>query len=363
MANYPPKIEGIQVHSMDDFIGKIMELRAPSLADPEELGDKMNDSIKCHFESIEDLGVTWDDIIGHEDAKELLRSAILDAQDHRELYNLYDLKPAKGVCLWGPPGNGKTMLAKAVAHTVGAKVIGVIKTSALIDKYVGETEKHITGLFDYARQYYKRHGKQLILFFDEADVIVPQRGEWNYRNSMTNQFLAELDGLRSNGAFVILATNRPQDLDEAVLRDGRIDRKIYVGRPDYSACLKIVRGTVSGMLGAPADDLVVTAVECLFDPSYVLEKGMKVKIKERKTTTHHLDFVLSDIVSGAMAAGIMPRAKRIAFARDRDNNSRTGVGVEDVMAAVRQIYEENRGIPHPAAFQEFIERLQKEEQE
>src|SRR5690606_17531596 len=151
----------------------------------------------------------------------------------------------KGAMLSGPPGCGKTMFAKAAAAEMkrlyGEEVEFIsISGSSLQSMFIGETEARISAIFTFAREYRAYRGHPLLVFMDEADVLLPDRtgrvrrvASWE--ESQVATFLAEMDGMQESGAFVLLATNRPEVIDQAVLRDGRCDFKIVVKRPTRDA--------------------------------------------------------------------------------------------------------------------------------
>lgn len=318
----------------------------------------------------ESAAVSWDDVIGNEPAKEALRLAIEAPVKHSELYKHYAMRPPKGVLLYGPPGCGKTMFAKAsatalgVAYGASASEVIVINASEVQKPYVGETEEIIRNIFAYAREYAAHYKHPLVIFIDECEVLLPDRtakhrrvAPWEESNVAT--FLTELDGMKALGAFVILATNRPEALDEALLRDGRCDRKIKVQRPDRAGVYQIVAAsTVGAPLSCQADDFAEAVTECFFDPSFVLMDAKLIQGQGAKILSEiGIHFCLEHIVSGAMASSVITRAKNIAFLRDMNAGTISGIQVGDGIAAVRQIFEENKGLEHSFALNEFFQSL------
>lgn len=311
---------------------------------------------------------SFDDIVGNDEALEQIRDAIQAPVLHKDLYAAYGMKMPKGALLSGPPGCGKTMFARAAASEMrrlyGKEVEFIsISGSELQSPYVGVTEGHIKAIFTFAREYKAYHKHPLLVFMDEADAILPDRtgrirkvASWEESNVAT--FLAEMDGIHESGAFVMIATNRPEVIDQAVLRDGRCDFKIVVKRPTQDAIETIIRRSFTGvpMKDTDVETLVFTATECLFDPARVIAYAHAIgldhenqKVVDRGTR----DFLLEHIVSGAMATSIPGRAKRHAFARDKATGIVGGVTVEDVIAAVGDLYEENKGLDHSFALEEF----------
>lgn len=312
--------------------------------------------------------VPFSSIIGNETAKQALISAISDSTKYADMYTAYGMSPIKGALLYGPPGCGKTMLAKASLNLVSslfgtAGEMLVINGPELQDKFVGETEKKIRQIFAYGREYYDRHKHPLVVFIDEAEAVFPQRKTGMLvHNDFVTAFLSEMDGLRESKIFLILASNRPEDIDEAVLRDGRISRKIEITRPneeEFRAMVALSIGTV------PAQDspsvLANVAVECFYDPSRVIVEAERIKVShagmERMSPRH---FCLEHIVSGAMAASVIPRAKQFALDRDKAVGRLSGIGTQDIIDAVNQIFEENRGLKHAFAFNEWYEEMVRE---
>jgi transitional endoplasmic reticulum ATPase len=184
--------------------------------------------------------VNWDDIGGLAEVKEELAEAIEWPLKHADLFNQADVRPPKGLLLYGPPGTGKTMIAKAVATTSEANFISV-KGPELISKWVGESEKGVREIFRKARQ-----AAPCIIFFDELDAVAPRRGrsegDAHVTERVISQMLTEMDGLEDlKGVVVVGATNRPDIIDEALLRPGRFDRILEVPLPDKEARKEILR--------------------------------------------------------------------------------------------------------------------------
>ena len=213
-------------------------------------------------EAVEDFiypvssSIDWSDVIGNDEAKQALLEAVEAPVRNADLYSFYGMAAPRGCLLWGPPGCGKTMFAKAAASAL-AKLHGndsemlLVNGTSLQSMWVGETEKKIRAFFEFARAYRAKHGRSLVIFIDEADAILPSRNGSVARFEISNvsTFLAEMDGLKENAAYVILATNRPEAIDEAILRDGRVSHKVKVERPTFSSGREILR---SGLFCASA---------------------------------------------------------------------------------------------------------------
>lgn len=183
--------------------------------------------------------MTWDDVGGHDAVKERLREVVCLPLLEPRRFSAVRLTPPRGIVLHGPPGNGKTMLARAVAAECEANFI-VVKGPELYTRWVGESEERLRELFQIARQ-----TRPCIIFVDEIDALLPVRGGDHHAgvgDSMVNQFLSELDGIEpSDGVLVIGATNRLDRLDPAVLRPGRLGEHIEIGPPDAAARAAILR--------------------------------------------------------------------------------------------------------------------------
>jgi transitional endoplasmic reticulum ATPase len=182
--------------------------------------------------------VTWEDVGGLEDTKERLRETIQWPLDYPEVFQQLDMAAAKGVLLYGPPGTGKTLLAKAVANEAQSNFIS-IKGPELLNKYVGESEKGVREVFEKARS-----NAPTVVFFDEIDSIAGERGQRmgdsGVGERVVSQLLTELDGLEELEDVVVVATtNRPDLIDSALLRPGRLDRHVHVPVPDEDARRKI----------------------------------------------------------------------------------------------------------------------------
>jgi transitional endoplasmic reticulum ATPase len=189
--------------------------------------------------------VKWTDVGGLEEVKQDLREAVEWPLKYGEIYTALQTKPPKGILLFGPPGTGKTLLAKAVANESECNFISV-KGPELLSKWVGESEKGVREIFRKARQ-----AAPSIIFFDEVDALVPRRGMYmgssHVTESVVSQILTELDGLEELKNVVVLgATNRPDMIDPALLRPGRLDRIIYVPPPDAESRGKILEVYLGG---------------------------------------------------------------------------------------------------------------------
>ncbi len=193
--------------------------------------------------------ITWKQVGGLEDVKQELKEAVEWPLKYPDVFERLQTKPPKGILMFGPPGTGKTLLAKAVANESECNFIAV-KGPELLSKWVGESEKGVREIFRKARQ-----ASPAIIFFDEIDALVPKRGSYggssHVTESVVSQILTELDGLEElKNVTILAATNRPDMLDDALLRPGRLERHIYVPAPDAESRKKIFEVYLGGETGS-----------------------------------------------------------------------------------------------------------------
>jgi len=187
--------------------------------------------------------IGFDDIGGLESVKEEIRKAIIYPFTHKDLYKMYGQKAGEGILLYGPPGCGKTMMAKAAAKECGAVFISV-KTSSIVSKWVGASEKNIKQVFETARQ-----SKKSIVFFDEIDSIAGRRSESeDYAKRVVNELLAQMDGVDTDDdeLLILAATNEPWAIDPALRRPGRFSKLVYIPEPDLDARAAIFKINMKG---------------------------------------------------------------------------------------------------------------------
>lgn len=310
-----------------------------------------------------ELKVTWDDVGGLEIAKSELRDALELPFTQPELFEYYGVQPLRGVLLYGAPGCGKTLLARAAASAIaaihGREAVDsgyiYVKSPEILDKWVGNTEAEIRELFERGRRHFREHGYKGVLAFDEADAIMPQRGtrrSSDVADTIVPMFLGEMDGIdeqqTKENPIVILMTNRADILDPAVTRAGRISKHIKIERPTELTAIDILQihtRTMPFQDDKIKDAALTIAVTDLFSKSRVLYR-----------INNEHDMTMGDAVSGAMLSAIAETAKMIALHRDLADNTRTGVVVDDLREAVKRTYREQRGLNHSFDIQDFAER-------
>merc|ERR1719263_38709 len=204
---------------------------------------------------VEVPNVTWDDIGGLEPVKRELQEGVQYPVEHPEKFEKFGMSPSKGVLFYGPPGCGKTLLAKAIANECQANFISV-KGPELLTMWFGESEANVREIFDKARQ-----SAPCVLFFDELDSIATQRGSsvgdaGGAADGVLNQMLTEMDGMNAKKTvFIIGATNRPDIIDSALMRPGRLDQLIYIPLPDDASRQQIFKSVLRKSPVAPDVDI------------------------------------------------------------------------------------------------------------
>lgn len=309
------------------------------------------------------LNLTWDDIGGLEAAKQELKEALELPFQNPDLFKYYNVPQERGILLYGPPGNGKTLLARVCASVI-AKMHNkesvesgyiFVKAPEILDKWIGNSEATIRELFRRGRTHYQEHGYKAILAIDEADAIMPQRGtrvSSSITDTLVPMFLGEMDGVdekqTQENPIVILMTNRADMLDPAVVRPGRINKHIKIDRPDQLMAIKILqihtKDTPFQDEGNKMSTLAVAAAD-IFSKSRLLYR----------VNGEH-DFCLGDAVSGAVLENLAQKAKMLALHRDLRDNTRTGVLLEDFRAGVSQIFNQQRGLNHVYDLTDFAEK-------
>ena len=314
--------------------------------------------------------ITYADVGGLDAQIEAITDAVELPYLHRALFNDYDLPAPKGILLYGPPGCGKTLIAKAVANSLSQKVAELtgnrnvrsyflnIKGPELLNKYVGETERQIRVVFQRAREK-AEEGVPVIIFFDEMDSLFRTRGTGissDMESTIVPQLLAEIDGVESlRDVIVIGATNREDLIDPAILRPGRLDVKIKIERPDADAAAQIFQrylhtelpideATISELGGGDRSKAIQVMIEETVTEMYrVHDENRFLEVTYQGGDKEVLYF--KDFASGAMIENIVRRAKKLAVKREIANKGR-GLKGDDLLASIRQEYRENEDLPN-----------------
>ncbi len=297
-----------------------------------------------------------------------IRDAVELPYLHPDLFKEHQLKPPKGVLLYGPPGCGKTLIAKAVANSLAKKVAEKtgqegksyflnIKGPELLNKYVGETERHIRLVFQRAREKASM-GTPVIVFFDEMDSLFRTRGSGvssDVENTIVPQLLSEIDGVEAlENVLVIGASNREDMIDPAILRPGRLDVKIKIERPDAESARDIFSKYLVSDLPLHADDIaefggdrngtvagmITATVERMYTES---EENRFLEVTYANGDKEVLYF--KDFNSGAMIQNIVDRAKKMAI-KDFLDNDQKGLRVQHLLQACVDEFKENEDLPN-----------------
>ncbi|MCG8919091.1 MULTISPECIES: proteasome ATPase [Actinokineospora] len=371
-------------------VGHADEERVVWLADP--LADsplKAGDSLLVDAKSgyayervpkaeVEDLvleevpDVDYHDIGGLFRQIEQIRDAVELPFLHKDLFAEYELRPPKGVLLYGPPGCGKTLIAKAVANSLAKKVAAArgdsapkdaksyflnIKGPELLNKFVGETERHIRLIFQRAREK-ASEGTPVIVFFDEMDSIFRTRGSGvssDVETTIVPQLLSEIDGVEGlENVIVIGASNREDMIDPAILRPGRLDVKIKIERPDAEAAKDIFSKYLTANLPIHADDLAEfggsrsTCIDAMIQ--HTVERMYEETDENRFLEVTYANgdkevLYFRDFNSGAMIQNIVDRAKKSAI-KSVLETQQPGLRVQHLLDAIVDEFAENEDLPN-----------------
>ncbi|MEO8322809.1 MAG: proteasome ATPase [Actinomycetota bacterium] len=312
--------------------------------------------------------ITYEDIGGLAEQLEKIRDAIELPYLHEELFREHKLSPPKGILLYGPPGCGKTLVAKAVANSLAKKVAAKlgrtdrqsyflnIKGPELLNKYVGETERQIRQIFQRAKEK-SEEGVPVIVFFDEMESLFRTRGSGissDMESTIVPQLLAEIDGVESlKNVIVVGASNREDLIDPAILRPGRLDVKIKVERPDEDSAKDIFskyftpelpiaesaikeHGSAEGAIKAIVDETV--------EHMYSTEPQNRF-LEVTYANGEKEELYFKDFSSGAMIENIVRRAKKTAIKRTIAGEPK-GINRDDMIYAIAQEYKENEDLPN-----------------
>ena len=360
---------------------KVAELGDPLLAERLSVGDHLlydprsgyvveklprSEAEELVLEEVPD--VDYEHIGGLQHELEQVRDAVELPFLHPALFSEYKLSAPKGVLLYGPPGCGKTLIAKAVANSIAKKLGHLtgkevrsyflhVKGPELLNKYVGESERQVREVFKKAKER-AADGNPVIVFFDEMDALFRTRGTGissDIESTIVPQFLSEIDGMeRLRNVIVIGASNRQDLIDPAVLRAGRLDVKVKVGRPDMVAAKDIFSKYLSIDLpfseedlarhGGDAKALVQKMTDLTVEAMYASSEENKfIEVTYANGEKEVLYF--KDFASGALIEGIVSRAKKFAVKRAIAKEGR-GLRSEDLIRAIREEFKEHEDLPN-----------------
>ncbi|MPZ88393.1 MAG: proteasome ATPase [Nitriliruptorales bacterium] len=312
--------------------------------------------------------IAYDDIGGLTNQIEAIQDAVELPFLHADLFLEHQLKPPKGILLYGPPGCGKTMIAKAVANSLAKRVAEKegradarsyflnIKGPELLNKYVGETERQIRLIFQRAREKVEE-GFPVIVFFDEMDSIFRTRGSGvssDVETTIVPQLLSEIDGVETlKDVIVIGASNREDMIDPAILRPGRLDVKIKIERPDQEAAKEIFGIYLHKDLplhpdmvkehGGEDEALYWLIIETCARMYAEIDENRFLEVTYANGDKEILHF--KDFNSGAMIENVVARAKKMAIKRFL-NEGQKGIKPEDLFEAIRDEFKENEDLPN-----------------
>jgi proteasome-associated ATPase len=308
--------------------------------------------------------VTYADVGGLDDQIELIKDAVELPYLYADLFAEHELQPPKGILLYGPPGCGKTLIAKAVANSLAKRVAEKtgndsirsyflnIKGPELLNKYVGETERQIRLVFQRAREK-SEEGVPVIVFFDEMDSLFRTRGTGissDMESTIVPQLLAEIDGVeRLTNVIVIGASNREDLIDPAILRPGRLDVKIKIERPDPVAATAIFSQYLTDSLPIAGGAKTAAAeikkmIKLAVDRMYSTEDANRfLEVTYQNGDKETLYF--KDFSSGAMIENIVRRAKKLSIKRQIDG-AEPGICADDLIQSVIQEFREHEDLPN-----------------
>lgn len=361
---------------------RVIHLAAPLRDVPLRSGDSLLADMKAGYaferiakSEVEDLvleevpDINYEDIGGLRDQINTIKDAVELPFLHPELFKEYELKPPKGILLYGPPGCGKTLIAKAVANSLAKKVSEIsgvgegrsyflnIKGPELLNKFVGETERQIRIIFQRAREK-ASEGTPVIVFFDEMDSLFRTRGSGvssDVENTIVPQLLSEIDGVESlENVIVIGASNREDMIDPAILRPGRLDVKIKIERPDAQAAIDIFTKYLTTDLPLSSVDLAEHGNDAKATTAGMIQRV----VEEMYATTPNNEFLevtyangdkevlyFKDFSSGAMIENIVSRAKKAAI-KSFLTVGEKGITIEHLLQACLDEFHENEDLPN-----------------
>ena len=321
----------------------------------------------------------WDKVGGHDDAIQAIKDTIEMPVLHPELFERFQYSTPKGFLLYGPPGCGKTLIGKATAYNLEQQVqkdgLGLkacfmhIKGPEILNMWLGESERKVREIFSQAREK-RREGFLPVVFIDEAESVLGTRRavrSHNISNTVVPMFCSEMDGIESlQDIIIILTSNRPDMIDPAILRPGRIDRKIKVSRPDETAAKEILGIYLTDALPIgeketeehngdatkAVEDIVTKTIAEIFakrDDTRFLEVTLRSGRKDVLTR--------GDLCSGAVLESIVRRAKEFGIKRSIASGKEEGIGVEDMFLAVETEFAENEIFPPSDNTEDWLKLL------
>jgi proteasome-associated ATPase len=325
--------------------------------------------------------IPWEKVGGQHEAIGLIRDTIEQPLLYPEIFERFEKKPIKGILLYGPPGCGKTLIGKATAHNLAreyAQHTGqevkeyfmAISGPKILNMWLGETERMVREIFRTAREKAKE-GRLVFIFMDEAESVLRTRSGGRYlniSNTVVPQFCAELDGLQAlENVVLMLTSNRPDYIDPAVLRPGRIDRKVKVVRPDRMDSMQIlgiylhegipldpdVLKRNAGEVDCARKELIEGLTEHLWRQSKESE-FLRVFLRSGQSETLYY----KDLMSGALLASIVDRAKDFAIKRAIAHPDReSGVTLDDLVQAAEREFKENEIFPKSDVMEDWLQLL------
>ena len=334
--------------------------------------------------------VTWEQIGGQSEAITAIRKAIEYPLLHAETFERFKFSQPKGFLLYGPPGCGKTLIGQAAAGSL-AKLVSEsnpeqppdrdkrppvtsgaflhVKGPEILNMWLGESERMVRDLFDQARAR-RRDGALPFIFIDEAESILGTRRamrSFNISNTLVPMFCSEMDGIESlRDVVIILASNRPDLIDPAVLRPGRIDRKIKVSRPNKGAAAEILKVYLTADLpldpvllkerGCEQSQAVALLVEDIIESIFRRTEDNRL-LSIRLRTGQNKVLYRGDLMSGAILASIVQRAKEKAIDRTVQSGQQSGLQVKDLLDSVSEEFREGEMLPPDDAAEEWLKLL------